>query len=59
MLEYKEGYGIYENPAVIGGIHCAGTEPELLECIHDTIGMHHCSGTDDYFNTIISCTGMW
>ena len=59
MLESEEGYERHDNLVVIGGIHCVGTELELLECIHNSIGMHNCGGIDDYFNAKISCTGMW
>ena len=43
---------------VIGGIHCVGTEPEILECTHNSIGSHHCSGEEEYLDIIISCTSM-
>ncbi|CAI8006305.1 Deleted in malignant brain tumors 1 protein, partial [Geodia barretti] len=49
-------YGTSERNAVIGEVRCVGTEVELLECSHSSIGVHHCG----YHNVtdpdiIISC----
>ena len=49
-----------EKQMVIGGIHCVGTEPELLECNYHSIGSHYCpqSHMIDYPDIVISCTSM-
>ena len=43
---------------VIGEVHCIGTEPELLECSHASVGHHRCGGglSIDH-DVIISCYG--
>ena len=53
-------YGTSERNAVIGEVRCVGTEVELLECSHSSIGVHHCG----YHNVtdpdmIISCFGIY
>ena len=50
---------ISDKAAVIGGINCAGTEPELLECIHGSDGDHLCHRFSNYPDIIISCTGVY
>ena len=59
ILENEERFERSEKQMVIGGIHCVGTESELLECNHHSIGLHRCAsyGTD-YSDIIISCTGI-
>ena len=58
MIENEERFEKYDSVPVLGGTHCVGTEPELLECTHYTIGNHHCGGQNKYSDIIISCTGM-
>ena len=51
-----------DNSAMIGEVHCVGTEPELLECSHASIGSHRCGIQTDYdtdSDIIISCYGMY
>ena len=31
-----------DKDAVIGEVNCVGTEAELLECSHASVGVHHC-----------------
>ena len=47
-----------KNDAVIGGVQCVGTEPELMECFHASIGSHNCGPQLITPNIIISCSGM-
>ena len=59
ILEYEPRFGESGKDPVIGSVNCVGTEPELLECFHTSIGNHLCgtySGADD-LNIIISCYG--
>ena len=59
ILEYEPRFGESEKDPVIGSVNCVGTEPELLECFHTSIGKHLCgtnSGADDS-DIIISCYG--
>ena len=57
VLEYEQRFGTSERSAVIGEVHCVGTEPELLECSHVSIGSHRCGINTDYSDIIISCYG--
>ena len=60
VLDYKQRFGASERDAVIGEVHCVGTEPELLECSHASIGSHHCGINTDYdtdSDIVISCYG--
>ena len=42
--------------AVIGEVNCGGSEPELLECAHATIGKHSCSQISSSTpDIVISC----
>ena len=41
---------------VVGEVHCTGTEKELLECSHGSIGHHFCGGfTADADQVAIVC----
>ena len=55
-------YGSSERFAVIGEVYCTGTESELLECSHASIGKHRCysEAADSLYNgdILISCYGM-
>ena len=46
-------------PFLVGGVHCVGTEAELLQCSHSSIGSHQCgeSQTSDQEDVVISCYG--
>ena len=56
-------FGESDRYAVLGAVHCIGTEPELLECSHSSLGQHLC-GTNFYVSGFtlsdiaISCYGM-
>ena len=50
-------FGKSERSPVLGGVHCIGTEPELLECSHLSIGYHHCISTSP--DIAISCYGIY
>ena len=41
-MEDARIFGDSERDAVIGEVHCIGTEQELLECSHASIGDHFC-----------------
>ena len=44
-------YGTSESLVVIGEVYCTGSESELLECSHASIGRHHCfSDTDSLYD---------
>ena len=51
-------FGTSESPPLLGEVHCIGTEPEILECSHSSIGYHYC-GRDNIPvpDIIISCYG--
>ena len=52
-------FGDSERDAVIGEIDCIGTEQELLECSHASIGFHYCERFRSPVPDIaISCYGM-
>ena len=60
VLDYQPRFGINDSNAIIGEVHCVGTEPELLECSHASIGSHRCGIHTDYdtdSDIIISCYG--
>ena len=49
-------FGAGSRPFVVGEVHCTGAETELLECSHESIGHHRCSGsTDDADDVAIVC----
>ena len=53
-------FGASERDTVIGEVHCIGTELELLECSHDSIGIHRCGGiTSTIPDLVISCFGKY
>jgi c-mer proto-oncogene tyrosine kinase/anaplastic lymphoma kinase/receptor tyrosine kinase len=42
----------------VGEVHCTGSETELLECSHNSIGHHFCGGlTADADDVAIGCAG--
>ena len=54
---YDNSFGISKKDAVIGGVQCVGTEPELIECFHASIGNHNCGRGQTTPHIIISCSG--
>ena len=41
---------------MVGEVHCTGTEIEVLECSHRSIGNHFCGdGADDAHDVAIVC----
>ena len=58
VLDYHPMLGKREGHAVIGEIQCLGTELELVECSHASIGKHHCGGMNENNDIIISCYGV-
>ncbi|CAI8040135.1 Deleted in malignant brain tumors 1 protein [Geodia barretti] len=53
-----ERFGTSDKDAVIGKVHCIGTESRLLECSHSSIGFHYCSPyyfDYDELDIVISC----
>ena len=40
---------------VVGEVHCTGSETELLECSHNSIGDHLCGIADDADDVAIVC----
>ena len=60
-IDYEPRFGTSKGDAVIGEVRCIGTEPELLECFHASIGYHRCGSVranSAASNIIISCYGM-
>ena len=57
ILDYGDGFETSKKDAVIGGVQCVGTEPELIECFHASIGNHNCGRGQTTPNIIISCSG--
>ena len=54
-------FGPVSGRIVVGEIHCTGTETELLDCSHNSIGEHLCMPPVDSEHDIgiaISCYGM-
>ena len=54
-----ERFGTSDKDAVIGKVHCIGTESGLLECSHSSIGSHYCSPYYFEPDIVISCYGMY
>ena len=42
-------FGASSRPFIVGEVHCTGSETELLECSHSSIGDHFCRG---FFSTV-------
>ena len=58
MVDNASVFGVSERNPVVGEVHCLGTEPELLECSHGTLGQHFCGLHLNYIPDIaISCYG--
>ena len=52
-------YGTSERVHIVGEVHCIGTEQELLECSHTSIGVHSCSrDAPPVPDILISCYGL-
>ena len=49
-------FGASSRPFVVGEVHCTGTETEVLECSHNSIGDHFCGGfIEDADDVAIGC----
>ena len=57
ILDYGDSFETSKKDAVIGGVQCVGTEPELIECFHASFGDHNCRRRQTTPNIIISCSG--
>ena len=52
-------FGVSDKNPLFGEVHCVGTEPDLFECSHTSIGIHSCgSHLDRIPDVAISCYGM-
>ena len=58
-LYYDPRFGSSKESAVIGEVNCVGTEPELLECSHSSIGNHNCLRSNAETDIVISCFGAY
>ena len=58
--ELARMFGVSERAPLLGEVHCIGTETELLECSHTSIGRHLCGVTvvPPVPDIIITCSGM-
>ena len=58
--EVARMFGVSERAPLLGEVHCIGTEAELLECSHSSIGRHLCGITiiPPVPDIVISCFGM-
>ena len=52
-------FGASSRPFVVGEVHCTGTERELLECSHNSIGHHFCGGFIDDADDVAIVCGMF
>ena len=54
-------FGDSSRPFVVGEVHCTGTETEVLECSHNSIGDHLCGDSmEDVDDVAIVChSGMF
>ena len=57
--EVARMFGVSERAPLLGEVHCIGTEAELLECSHSSIGRHLCGITliPPVRDIVISCFG--
>ena len=53
MLDHKTRFGTSDKEAVLGEVHCVGTEPNLLQCSHAR--NHNCQWRSPDPDIIISC----
>ena len=51
-------FGAGSTPFVVGEVHCTGTETELLECSHSSIGYHFCKDLTEDANDVAIVCGM-
>lgn len=52
----SQRFGISDKDYVIEEVNCAGTESELLECIHSPFGQHSCQKAS-VPDIVIICNG--
>ena len=52
-------FGASSRPFVVGEVHCTGTETEVLECSHNSIGDHFCGDSTDGANEVAIACGMF
>ena len=58
MVDDASVFGTSDRYPLFGKVHCIGTEPKLLECLHSGIGGHECGRDQDPVPDIaISCYG--
>ena len=55
ILDYGDSFETSKKDAVIGGVQCVGTEPELIDA---SFGDHNCGPLHNTPDIIISCSGM-
>ena len=58
--ELARMFWVSERAPLLGEVHCIGTETELLECSHTSIGRHSCGVTvvPPVPDIVITCSGM-
>ena len=60
MIDDADVFGTSDRNPLVGEIHCVGTEPELFECSHTSIGIHSCGrDADPVPDVAVSCYGMY
>ena len=58
LLEDASIFGMSDLNPLLGEVHCVGTEPELFECSHTSIGSHSCGLNQSFVPDLaISCYG--
>ena len=49
---------IFRVDSIVGKVNCTGTETELVECSHETIGHGSCGGPPDDVDDVVIVCGM-
>ena len=59
MVDNASVFGESDQNPLLGEVHCVGTEPDLFECSHSSVGIHSCGRHQTPVPDIaISCYGM-
>ena len=51
-------FGVSSRNSIFGKVHCIGTEPNMFECSHTSVGFHTCGrNTPPVPDITVSCYG--